>query len=108
MKKQNCFLRGNAIGNSSLLSVHSFVESIQLVDEEALPGLPHLGVLAVNFLNHCNSHVREAVARLVEVVSCCLVRLLGVHISRCCENLSERDFSVSPTYCSGHLSQDRQ
>ena len=57
----------------SFSSVHPFVVGVQLVDEEALSGLPHLGVLAVDFLNHCYPHIREAVAWQVEVVPCCLI-----------------------------------
>ena len=36
----------------SFSSIHSFVVGDELVYEEAFPGLPHLGVLAVDFLNH--------------------------------------------------------
>ena len=36
----------------SFSSIHPLVVGVQLVDEEALSGLPHLGVLAVDFLNH--------------------------------------------------------
>ena len=41
----------------SFPSVHPFVVGVELVDEEALPGLPHLGVLAVNLFHHRYYHI---------------------------------------------------
>ena len=57
----------------SFSSIHSFVVGVELVYEEAFPGLPHLGVLAVDLFHHSYPHVREAVAWQVEVVPCCLI-----------------------------------
>ena len=68
--------------SATFVPIHAFSESIKQLDVMLLSHTQHHGVLGVAQLQNCHLHIGNGVARLVEVIFCCLVQVGILNISQ--------------------------
>ena len=56
------------------LSVHPLVVSVEILNVQSFPSLPHLGVIGMDFFYNCNLHISHAVSRQIKMSSSELIQ----------------------------------